>query len=147
MALISISTMLYEVRLFQLISFQNEIVTNSESFDQAANLTLLRSLVVTFSALEISLIIKYYKDKLLLHQLKTDTVRQNGKILSFNFSVSIFCSRYRKSLLLDILLHLMICPPGVNISFTMKQEGRYRLKYTWDMICSSISLMRLHVMS
>ena len=75
MALILISTMLYEVRLFQLISLQNEIVTNSESFEQATNLTFLRSLVVTFSALEISLIIKYYKDKLLLHQLKTDTVR------------------------------------------------------------------------
>lgn len=73
-------------------------MTNSESFDQAANLTLLRSLVVTFSALEISLIIKYYKDKLLLHQLKTDTVRQNGKILSFNFfSINILLSLQKKS--------------------------------------------------
>jgi len=98
MALISISTMLYEVKFFQLISLQNEIVTNSESFEQATNLTFLRSLVVTFSALEISLIIKYYKDKLLLHQLKTDTARQNGKILKIKvFSVNILLSLQEKS--------------------------------------------------
>ncbi len=101
-----------------------------------SHLNTLRVAIVSMSAVEIALLVKYYSDKLELFKYKTDMARQ---------SLPLWRSKYRKSLLYDILLHLFLCPPGLDVSFNMLQEGKYRLLYTWDMICACVCLMRLHI--
>ena len=97
-------------------NYQNEKVTVATANGALptpwpSHLNTFRIAIVSISALEIALLVKYYSDKLELFKYKTDMARQ---------SIPLWKSKYRKSLMLDILLHLFLCPPGFDLSFNMR---------------------------
>lgn len=44
----------------------------------------------------------------------------------------------------DVILHLVMNPPGLNYKFRVTSLGADSI-YSWDMIVACISLLRLHI--
>ncbi|TNV82288.1 hypothetical protein FGO68_gene2421 [Halteria grandinella] len=121
-----------------LMQLQNEMLVDNE-YKISQSINILKTMVTCLTTLEICIIVMFFTEKLALFKLKNDLTRQN----SINLISPL--NKYRRAMILDILLHLVICPPGVEIQFQLLQEGRAHILYTWDMICACIGLIRLHI--
>ena len=94
----------------------------------------LRALIVVLSAAIIICLIIHYNYKLTVIKYRDNQVDQN---------VTLTSTGLWKSLLVEILIQACVCPPSVDITFSMVQLGQ-QIKYSFDTMTAIVSLFRLY---
>ena len=91
------------------------------NFEVTGDINIVKIVISVLTAFEIVFILQFYSNKVNLNKFKNDIARQNSKIKLFkHFLVGLFRSKYWKGLTLDLLLHLFICFPGLDLKFSMR---------------------------